>query len=135
VKSDFPVIPCLLSAREDDDVVDEVEPFGSMGDQQDRAVPSVASQIVVRWTRGERRFQPKIQSPRNVGSRKNAASPSIASGALKTLPTYFEYTHQFIPNWDSCTSPVNRKVVERRRELDARQVTGRRGEHGHALRR
>src|SRR5207302_5580575 len=56
--------------------------------------------------RGERRFQPKIQSPRKVASRKNAASPSMASGAPKTLPTYAEYTDQFIPNWNSCTSPV-----------------------------
>jgi hypothetical protein len=40
--------------------------------------------------RGESRFQPKIQSPRKVDSRKNAAKPSIASGAPKTLPTNFE---------------------------------------------
>ncbi len=64
-------------------------------------MPSATSQMVARWTRGESRFHPKIQSPRNVASRKNAASPSIASGAPKTLPTYFEYTDQFIPNWNS----------------------------------
>ena len=53
-------------------------------------VPSTASQSVARWTRGDSRFQPKIQTPRNVASRKNAASPSIASGAPNTLPTNFE---------------------------------------------
>jgi hypothetical protein len=31
-----------------------------------------------------------IHRPRKVDSRKNAASPSIASGAPKTLPTNFE---------------------------------------------
>jgi len=53
-------------------------------------VPSTAIQSVARCTRGESRFQPKIQSPRNVDSSMNAASPSIASGAPKTLPTNFE---------------------------------------------
>ena len=33
------------------------------------------------------RSQPKIQSPRNVDSRKNASRPSIASGAPKMSPT------------------------------------------------
>ena len=50
--------------------------------------------------------QPKIHRPRNVDSRKNAASPSIASGAPKMSPTYSEYADQFIPNWNSWTMPV-----------------------------
>jgi hypothetical protein len=50
-------------------------------------VPSTTIQIVARWSRGESRFQPKIQRPMNVASRKNAARPSTASGAPKTLPT------------------------------------------------
>ena len=53
-------------------------------------VPIAATQIVARWSRLGRRSQPKIQSPRKVDSRKNAASPSIASGAPKTSPTNFE---------------------------------------------
>jgi hypothetical protein len=53
-------------------------------------VPATAIHSVARCTRGGRRFQPKIQTPRNVASRKKAASPSIASGAPKTLPTNFE---------------------------------------------
>ena len=56
----------------------------------DIQVPATAIQSVARCTRGERRFQPKIQTPRNVASSMNAASPSIASGAPKTLPTNFE---------------------------------------------
>ena len=50
-------------------------------------VPIEASQIVARWTRFGSRSQPKIHSPRNVDSRKNASSPSIASGAPKMSPT------------------------------------------------
>src|SRR3954468_6105987 len=75
-------------------------------------VPSAATQIVARGTRFDRRSQPKIQSPRNVDSRKNAPRPSIASGAPKTLPTYFEYTDQFIPNWNSCTRPVATPIAK-----------------------
>jgi hypothetical protein len=50
-------------------------------------VPAKTSQIVARWTFFGRWFQPKIQRPRNVDSRKNAARPSIARGAPKTSPT------------------------------------------------
>ena len=56
----------------------------------DSHVPRTTSQIVARCTRGDRRFQPKIQRPRKVASRKNAARPSMASGAPKTLPTNSE---------------------------------------------
>jgi hypothetical protein len=56
----------------------------------DSQVPSAASQMVARWRRGDSRFQPKIHSPRKTDSRKNAASPSIASGAPNTLPTNSE---------------------------------------------
>ena len=56
----------------------------------DSHVPITAAQSVARWMRGDSRFQPKIHSPRNVDSRKKAASPSIASGAPNTLPTNFE---------------------------------------------
>ncbi len=40
-----------------------------------------------RCTRRDSLSQPNSHSPRNVDSRKNAASPSIASGAPKMLPT------------------------------------------------
>ena len=72
----------------------------------DAQLPSTTIQIVARCRRGESRFQPKIHSPRNVDSSMNAARPSIASGAPNTLPTNLEYTDQFIPNSNSCTSPV-----------------------------
>ena len=42
----------------------------------------------------------------------NAASPSIASGAPNTPPTKFEYTDQFIPNWNSWTSPVATPIAK-----------------------
>ena len=53
-------------------------------------VPSATIQIVPRWMRRGSRFQPKIQRPRKVDSSMKAASPSIASGAPKTSPTYSE---------------------------------------------
>ena len=43
--------------------------------------------MVARCTRLGSLSQPNSHSPRNVDSRKNAASPSIASGAPKMLPT------------------------------------------------
>ena len=89
-----------------------IHEFATMMNSAESHEPSAASQIVARWSLGERRFQPKIQRPRNVDSRKNAASPSIASGAPKTSPTYFEYTAQFIPNWNSCTRPVATPIAK-----------------------
>jgi hypothetical protein len=72
----------------------------------DSIEPNATSQIVARCTRLDNLSQPNSHNPRNVDSRKNAASPSIASGAPKMLPTSREYADQFIPNWNSCTSPV-----------------------------
>ena len=77
----------------------------------DRTVPSATSQIVSRCTRRDSRSQPNSHRPRNVDSRKNAASPSIASGAPKTLPTSREYADQFIPNWNSWTRPVTTPIA------------------------
>ncbi len=53
----------------------------------ERLVPKATSQIVARWTFLGSRSHPKIHSPRNVDSRKNAASASMASGAPNTSPT------------------------------------------------
>jgi len=53
----------------------------------DRLTPRASIQMQARWIFLGRRSQPKIHSPRNVDSRKNAASPSIASGAPNTSPT------------------------------------------------
>ena len=56
----------------------------------DAQLPIANSHTVARWTRRESLSQPKIQRPRNVDSSMNAASPSIASGAPNTSPTYSE---------------------------------------------
>ena len=64
-----------------------IHEFATRMKYPDNQVPSTAIQSVVRCRRGERRFQPKIQSPRKVDSRKKAASPSTANGAPKTLPS------------------------------------------------
>ena len=53
----------------------------------DSTVPSATSQMASRCTRRDSLSQPKIHRPRKVDSRKNAARPSIASGAPKMLPT------------------------------------------------
>ncbi len=53
----------------------------------DSTPPTAAAQIVARCTRRDSLSQPKTHSARNVDSRKNAASPSIASGAPNTSPT------------------------------------------------
>ncbi len=53
----------------------------------DSAEPNDTAQIVSRWTRRGSLSQPNSHSPKNVDSRKNAASPSMASGAPKMLPT------------------------------------------------
>jgi hypothetical protein len=47
-----------------------------------------------------------------VDSKKNAARPSMASGAPKTSPTKREYSLQFIPNWNSCTIPVATPIAK-----------------------
>ena len=68
--------------------------------------PIATSQMQARCNRGGSLLQPNTHKPRNVDSRKNAASPSIASGAPNTSPTKREYADQFIPNSNSWTSPV-----------------------------
>ena len=72
----------------------------------DRQLPSATAQAEARCTPRGSTFQPNTHTPRKVDSRKNAARPSIASGAPKTSPTNLEYSDQSIPNWNSCTSPV-----------------------------
>ena len=53
----------------------------------ENSVPTCTSQMHAACSFAGSRSQPKIQSPRNVDSRKNASSPSIASGAPKMSPT------------------------------------------------
>src|SRR5664280_2710749 len=77
-----------------------------MMNNADRQAPSGTIHAVNRWTPLGSTFQPNSHNPRNVDSRKNAARPSIASGAPNTSPTNREYADQSIPNWNSWTSPV-----------------------------
>ena len=77
----------------------------------DSMLPAATAQIVSRCSRFGSLSQPNSHNPRNVDSRKNAASPSIASGAPKMLPTSREYAPQFIPNWNSCTIPVTTPIA------------------------
>ena len=77
----------------------------------DSRVPAQTAQIVSKWISRGSLSQPNSHSPRNTDSRKNAASPSMASGAPKTLPTSREYAPQSIPNWNSCTRPVTTPIA------------------------
>ena len=47
-----------------------------------------------------------------VDSSMKAPSPSSASGDPNTSPTYEENADQFIPNWNSCTSPVAAPIAK-----------------------
>ena len=53
----------------------------------DSTPPTATAQMVARWTRRDSRSQPNSHRPRNTDSRKNAARPSMASGAPNTSPT------------------------------------------------
>ena len=77
-----------------------------MMNSAERHVPIATAHADARCTPRGSTFHPKTQTPRNVDSRKNAASPSIASGAPNTSPTNFEYADQSMPNWNSWTRPV-----------------------------
>ena len=66
---------------------------------------------------------PKIHKPMNVDSRKNAARPSIASGAPKMSPTKREYCDQFMPNWNSWMSPVTTPTANEIRNSFPKNVT------------
>ena len=62
--------------------------------------------MMAAWTPRETRFQLNIHSPMNVDSRKKATVASMARGAPKMSPTNFEYSAQFMPNWNSSVMPV-----------------------------
>ena len=49
-------------------------------------VPNATIQMQARWAFFDKRFQPKIQMPRKVDSKKKAPRPSKASGPPNTLP-------------------------------------------------
>ena len=68
--------------------------------------PSTAAHSAARCSFFGIRPQPKIHRPRNVDSRKNASSASIASSEPNTSPTNRAYALQARPNWNSWTSPV-----------------------------
>ncbi len=99
--------------------------FAAMMKYAERIVPIAVIQMVARCRPPlGSLFQPKIQRPMNVASRKNASSPpsSASGGAPNTSPTKREYSDQFMPNWNSCTMPVTtpmaklmRKIVPKKR--------------------
>src|SRR5262245_882383 len=74
-----------------------IHELAAMMNAADSALPTATIQMVARWSRRDRRFQPKSHSPRNTDSRKKAARVSMASGAPKTSPTKREYVDQFMP--------------------------------------
>ncbi len=89
-----------------------IHEFAARMKYADSQVPTATAQIEARCSRGGSRSQPKIHKPMKVDSRKNASRPSIASGAPKMSPTKREYALQFMPNWNSCTSPVTTPMAK-----------------------
>src|SRR5271165_4917664 len=83
-----------------------IQELAAMMNAADSMEAPATSQMHAKCRPLESRSQPNIQIPRNVDSKKKASSPSIASGPPKMLPTKREYADQFIPNSNSCTSPV-----------------------------
>ncbi len=86
--------------------------FAAMMKNADALTANATIQMHARCTDRGSRFQPKIHSPMNVDSKKNAIRPSNASGAPKMSPTKREYSLQFIPNWNSCTMPVATPIAK-----------------------
>ena len=94
-----------------------IHEFAARMKNAERLVAMPTAQIVTRWASFGSRSHPKIHRPTNVASRKNAMSPSIASGAPKTSPTKREYWLQFIPNWNSWTMPVTTPMAKLMRKI------------------
>ena len=103
--------------------------FAAMMKNAEAFTPNATIQMQARWTSRGNRLQPKIHSPRNVDSKKNAIKPSNASGAPKMSPTKREYSLQFMPNWNSCTIPgrhADREVDQEQLPEEPRQAVPRR---------
>ncbi len=64
-----------------------IQPLAIRIHNAEKLLPSATSQVVTRCCTLLRRFQPRKNRPKKVASRKNAISPSIASGAPKMSPT------------------------------------------------
>src|SRR5208283_4111929 len=83
-----------------------IQPLARSIHSADMFVAIATSHIERAWTFFETLFQPKIHTPIKEDSRKNATVASMAKGAPKISPTYFEYSAQFMPNWNSIVMPV-----------------------------
>src|SRR6516225_8109735 len=91
--------------------------FATMMKNADTLTAIATIQMHARCTSRGSRLQPKIHKPMKVDSKKNAARPSIASGAPNTSPTNREYSLQFMPNWNFFTipgAPPNGKLIRKR---------------------
>src|ERR1700756_3690017 len=86
--------------------------FATMMKNADTFTAMATIQMQTKWISRGSRLQPKIHNPMKVDSKKNAAKPSMASGAPNTSPTKREYSLQFIPNWNSCTMPVATPIAK-----------------------
>src|ERR1700722_8734869 len=68
--------------------------------------PSHTSTAAVVASDGATRRRPYSSTPRKIDSRKNAKTPSSASGWPTTAPACAENAAQFVPNWNSIGIPV-----------------------------
>ena len=77
----------------------------------DSTLPEKTAQMVSRCNRFGSLSQPNSHSPRNVDSRKNAASPSHRQWRAEHVADQPRVRPQFIPNWNSCTIPVTTPIA------------------------
>ena len=68
--------------------------------------PRATMHVESMWTRGLTLSHPKRRMARKPDSRKKAKIPSAARALPNTSPTKREYVAQFVPNWNSITTPV-----------------------------
>ena len=78
-----------------------IKEFATRIQNADKLVPNATNVATVACALLDKRPQPKIQTPINVDSKKNAINASRASGAPKISPIKREYSAQFIPKWNS----------------------------------
>src|ERR1043166_6972693 len=73
-----------------------IQAFPSRIQSAEKSAPIATSKTAAKWSGSGIFPSPKIHTPRNVDSRKNASNDSSASGAPKISPTKREYADQFI---------------------------------------
>ena len=91
--------------------------FATMMKYPESHEPRASATAAARCLFGPSRFSPKRNSPRNVDSRKNAKTPSIARAWPTTSPEKRENRDQLVPNWNSIGMPVTTPMAKLRAKI------------------